>query len=338
MMKKSKLPPGINSLVSNTFFHGGAFLLALDGGIMNRFTCCFIKNFSDEIMLKAIHDYKPVFYMSGPFHIQALSNMRAGDHDLSSLVCVMPSGGMVTPACVHRLQSLLPSLKMIYQFYGSSEVGGVSWTHDVRDACLGSLSPGVTAYIRNMETGGRMREGEVGEIMVKTGTTMKGYLNNSKATGELYDEEGFVHMGDLGYYDKTGKLFFKDRIKEVIKCQNKWFGPSEVEEMIETIQGVAEACVWVTVMIFQNLFPHFCFIQSTYDVMKCDDIVHVGVVLRRDVTDNIDKKVITDHVRNNLPAHKHITGDIFLLDSIPHNPTGKKLRRVLKSQQKDGKL
>ena len=134
---------------------------------------------------------------------------------------------------------------MLFQFYGSTEVGGVSATHDVSSGCLGSLTPGVTVYIRDMETGARLKEGEVGEIMVKTGTTMKGYLNNDTANRELYDDKGFVHMGDLGYYDNQGKLYFKDRIKEVIKCQNKWFGPSEVEETIECIPGVVEACVWV---------------------------------------------------------------------------------------------
>jgi len=102
---------------------------------------------------------------------------------------------------------------------------------------------------------------------------------------------------------------FRDRIKEVIKCQNKWFGPSEVEESIESIPGVVEACIW-----------------STYDVLKCDDIVHAAVTVNKA---DITKETIITHVSNNLPSHKHITGQIFFLDSIPHNPQGKKMRRVL---------
>lgn len=285
---------------------------------MNKFTCCFVKDFSEATILQAINDYKPVFYMSGQYHMQALSCMDPSGHDLSSLVCVMPNGGMVSQGCVERLHAMLPSLKMVYQFYGSTEVGGVASTMDVSSSCLGALASGVTVYIRDLETGDRRGQGEVGEIMVRTGTTMKGYLNNETASKELYDEEGFVHMGDLGYYDSQGKLYFKDRIKEVIKCQNKWFGPSEVEESIESIPGVVEACIW-----------------STYDVLKCDDIVHAAVTVNKA---DITKETIITHVSNNLPSHKHITGQIFFLDSIPHNPQGKKMRRVLILKQREGRL
>lgn len=46
---------------------------------------------------------------------------------------------------------------------------------------------------------------------------MQGYLNNPTANKEFFTEDGFAKMGDLGYYDEHGRLYFKDRIKEVIK-------------------------------------------------------------------------------------------------------------------------
>ena len=46
---------------------------------------------------------------------------------------------------------------------------------------------------------------------------MQGYLNNQTANLEFFTEDGFAKMGDLGYYDEEGRLYFKDRIKEVIK-------------------------------------------------------------------------------------------------------------------------
>ncbi len=42
-IRKSKLPAKTTALNTNIFFHPGAFLLPLDGGIFNRFTCCFIQ-------------------------------------------------------------------------------------------------------------------------------------------------------------------------------------------------------------------------------------------------------------------------------------------------------
>ena len=53
----------------------------------------------------------------------------------------------------------------------------------------------------------------------QTLTSMRGYLNNEAATRDYFTEDGFACMGDLGYYDQEGKLYFKDRIKEVIKVR-----------------------------------------------------------------------------------------------------------------------
>ena len=72
-------------------------------------------------------------------------------------------------------------------------------------------------------------------------------------------------------------------------------------------------------------------------MLKCDDIVHAAVTVNVK-NDDITKETILFHVSNNLPSHKHITGNIYFLDSIPHNPQGKKLRRTLILQQKEERL
>ena len=124
MLKPSKLPQRSISLSSNIMFHAGAFLLPFDGGIMNRFTCCLIKeeDFTGPKALEAISNYKPSFYMAGTNHVLALAGQEANEYDLSSLICIMPAGGAVSAGTASNLKTLFPNLAMVYKNYGSTEV------------------------------------------------------------------------------------------------------------------------------------------------------------------------------------------------------------------------
>ena len=61
---------------------------------------------------------------------------------------------------------------------------------------------------------------------------MLGYLNRD--VDEVFDEEGFFHMGDIGYYDSSGRMYFCDRMKDLIKYELHHVYPAEVEEVGRT--------------------------------------------------------------------------------------------------------
>ena len=56
---------------------------------------------------------------------------------------------------------------------------------------------------------------EVGEIILRGPNVMKEYYKNPKATAETM-KNGWLHTGDMGYYDDEGYLYYTDRMKDMI--------------------------------------------------------------------------------------------------------------------------
>lgn len=58
---------------------------------------------------------------------------------------------------------------------------------------------------------------EEGELCFKGPLIMKGYIGDEDSTAKTIDREGWLHTGDVGYYDTDGYFFIVDRLKELIK-------------------------------------------------------------------------------------------------------------------------
>ena len=67
----------------------------------------------------------------------------------------------------------------------------------------------------NPETGEACGPMENGEMHLMTDTFSMGYLNQPRSA--LFDEQGYVRSGDIGYYDTSGTVYYVERRKEVIK-------------------------------------------------------------------------------------------------------------------------
>src|SRR5690606_30415665 len=104
---------------------------------------------------------------------------------------------------------------------------------------IGKVLPQSEVRIVNNE-GGQVPIGEVGELLIRTPTLMKGYLHDAAATAKAI-ENGWFHSGDLGKIDEDGFIFLVGRKKEMIIRGGENISPLEVERVIDRHPSEREA-------------------------------------------------------------------------------------------------
>ena len=219
------------------------------------------------------------------------------------------------------MKSVLGDHVSIMEVYGSTEVFVVSVLPGTRHkqlGLLGDLAKGVSMYFRDPETGKKLGPNQMGRIMVKTPLMLNHFLNLPEATKEFYSSgDGYGFMGDVGYYTETGDIFFSRRDKNTVKVDNFWFGPMEIEDLLEAIPDVQEAQVW-----------------GEYNPLTGNDIINAGISFTTpDHIWTVDK--IKDYVANNLPATRKLTGDVVFVSALPHSAQDKKIGRKLREWLKN---
>ena len=85
---------------------------------------------------------------------------------------------------------------------------------------------------------------------------MKGYLGRPDATAAMIDADGWLHTGDVGHVDADGWLFVVDRVKELIKYKGFQVAPAELEALLLTHPGIADAAVIGVYNDDGNEVPH----------------------------------------------------------------------------------
>lgn len=85
---------------------------------------------------------------------------------------------------------------------------------------------------------------EDGEILVKSPGTMLGYFKEKALTDATVDKDGWLHTGDRGELDETGRLKITGRVKEIFKTsKGKYVAPSPIENELMLHNDVEQALV-----------------------------------------------------------------------------------------------
>jgi len=92
-------------------------------------------------------------------------------------------------------------------------------------------------------TGKTLKDGERGELCIKSHFNMKGYQNRPEDTAKVIDSEGFFHTGDIAKME-GGFIFILDRLKDIIIRGGENIDCSEVETALYSHPKVRECSVF----------------------------------------------------------------------------------------------
>ena len=102
-----------------------------------------------------------------------------------------------------------------------------------KSGSCGQLLPSTLARVIDLGDGKDVGvPNKPGELLVKGPQMMKGYLDNPQATSEVIDTEGWLHTGDVVYYDEDEYFYVVDRTKELIKVKGNQVSARAQRRMI----------------------------------------------------------------------------------------------------------
>jgi fatty-acyl-CoA synthase len=240
--------------------------------------------------------------------IMALPDIE--QRDLSSVRLVINGGEKMPIPLIERIHRVFVSA-WFADAYGLTEtVSGDTFLdrHSIVSK-LGSVGrPCLHLELDVWDDQGRsVPAGERGEVVLRGPKVFKGYWRDPEATAAAF-AGGWFHTGDVGVVDEDGYLFIVDRLKDMIVSGGENIAGSEVERVLYEHEAVLEAAV-----------------VGRPDE-RWGEVPVAFVVLRSPATE----EELLEHCRARLARYK-VPKSVEFIDALPRNPSGKVLKRELRS-------
>ena len=227
-------------------------------------------------------------------------------------------------ACERRLRKGAAEGVVVAQGYGMTELSPVSHTTPeagmeppgatgaVPKGSVGYALPNTECRLIDPASGDDVGPGERGELWIRGPQVMKGYLNNTEATAETIDDEGWLHTGDVAVIDAAGRYTVVDRVKELIKYKGYQVAPAELEAVLVGHPDIADAAV-----------------IGVKDEESGEELPKAFVV--RTPGSELSEDAVMDFIAAKVAPHKKIRLVEFI-DQVPKSAAGKILRKDLKAR------
>ncbi|MEO8296379.1 MAG: long-chain-fatty-acid--CoA ligase [Burkholderiales bacterium] len=279
-------------------------------------TDVILREANPTLILAALRTWPVTKVSTVPAVLQSvLDHADAATADFSRLDLVTYGGAPMPQDVLRRgLAALGP---VFLQVYGMTETSGVGTVlpqeaHDPAypERLLSCGKPISGMQLRIVGPDGQpLGPGESGEILLRGDPVMLGYWNRPGPTAEAL-RDGWYHSGDVGFVDADGYLTIRDRLKDMIISGGENVYPAEVENALCDHPDVAEAGV-----------------IGVPDA-KWGEAVKAIVVLRPGR--HVEAVDIIGFLRSRIAGYK-CPKTVDFVDSLPRNPTGKILKRVLRA-------
>jgi long-chain acyl-CoA synthetase len=295
-------------------YHIAGMLMGVNVPVLAGATSVLLHRFEPRTALQAIERYKVSWWYSiAPMNVACMQVEGIANMDLSSLRMnpVTSFGIAFTEPLARQWRGFAKNCSSFEAAYGLSETHTCdTYTphHAPRWGTQGVPVPGVTIRIIDTDTGEDKPAGEVGEIVLTSPGTFKGYWNRPEATAATL-RNGWVHTGDMGKLDADGYLTFIGRFKEMIKVSGYSVFPEEVETLLIKHPAVAQAGV-----------------VAQPDAEK-GEVVKAFIVKKPGA--QVDAEALIAWSRDNMASYK-APRVVRFIDALPTTGAGKVLRRLLK--------
>jgi 4-coumarate--CoA ligase len=279
----------------------------------------FLTRFEEKVFYESIEKYKINFLITvPPIMVMMIKSLLFDKYDLSSVKLIACGAAPLSGETEDQVKKKFNNGLIIHQGYGMSETTyGVIGTYQIsKPGSVGEPVQGI--YVKVIDESGKpLGPNQPGEICFKGDRIMRGYINDEKSTKETIDQDGWLHSGDIGYYDDDHQFFIVDRLKELIKYNGFQVAPAELEGIILTHPKVKDCGVIGIPDDNAGELP-FAFVvkQPGVDV-KAEEIIK--------------------HVQENVSKTKWLYGGVKFVDEIPKNPSGKILRKDMRQMYKNMK-
>ncbi|MEH2526240.1 MULTISPECIES: AMP-binding protein [unclassified Bradyrhizobium] len=301
-------------LVVGPLYHVGALDLPGIAVLWHGGLLSIHRNFEPEQALAAIDAERLNAAWFAPVMTTALLTCPTRDrYDVSSLRWAIGGGEKTPEARIRAFSDYFRNARYI-DAYGLTETcGGDTFMEAGREiekiGSTGRSVAHVEIEIRD-DAGNRLPSGENGEICLRGPKVTQGYWKDPEKTASAFFGDWF-RSGDVGYLDKDGFLYLTDRKKDMIVSGGENIASSEVERVIYELPHVREVAV-----------------IGLPDERWGEKLVAI-VVLGDRAT--LELRDLADHCRARLAGFK-VPKQLIIRDSLPRNPSGKILKRVLRSE------